>query len=88
MNNTLFKKVDGEKIRKYFNERPELVKAKVCLQAKVNRAVITDAQSRNSTRIVFWDAICDVLNVPRDYFDLVEKKQRLQKIQSASVWLI
>lgn len=71
-NITLYKAVDGKKIKKYFAEHPELTKSGVCKDAQVNRGVITDAQARNLTRIVFWNAICDVLKVPKDYFDLVE----------------
>lgn len=68
----LFKKVDGEKVAKFFAERPGLVKATVSKQALSNRNFVNDTIRKGRARVALWNNVCDVLEVPRDYFDYVE----------------
>ena len=70
-----FKDLDGAKVKKYFDEHKELVKAEVCRQAGVNKSTIADMIRRNEARIVNVNAVCDVLGIPRDYFDAPEVKE-------------
>ena len=65
----LFKKIDGKKVRMYFAERPELVKGTVSVKALSNRNFVNDVIRKGRARIALWNNVCDVLEVPRDYFD-------------------
>ena len=66
-----FKDIDGEKLKKYLNDN-KVVKVDLAREAGINKSAIHDAIRRNETRIINMNAICDVLGVPRDYFDAPE----------------
>ena len=72
----LFKKIDGKKVNLYFSERPELVKGTVSTKALSNRNFVNDAIRKNRARIALWNNVCDVLEVPRDFFDYVEPPEK------------
>lgn len=75
----LFKKIDGKKVNLYFAERPELVKGTVSVKALSNRNFVNDAIRKNRARIALWNNVCDVLEVPRDYFDWHEPEPLPEK---------
>ncbi len=76
----LFKRVDGPKVEKYFSERPNLAKSVVSKKALSNRNFISDAIRKGRARTALWNNVCDVLEVPRDYFDYVEPVKATESV--------
>ncbi|MDO5478184.1 MAG: hypothetical protein Q4G23_03370 [Clostridia bacterium] len=64
----LFKTIDSEKLDKYIRFH-NVNKSEVCTKAYLNRHFLNDATRKGRARIASFNAICDVMGVPRDYFD-------------------
>ena len=71
-NESLYKSVDGEKLKKYFEEHTEITKASICRKAYVHLNFIYDAYTQGRARIAYMNSICEALGVPREYFDAKE----------------
>ena len=82
--NELFKAIDGPKLKNYCDEKG-LVKVDICRKAGVSKSTIFDIIRRNESRIVNMNSICDVLEVPRDYFDKAEEPEVIPKIPEEEI---
>lgn len=72
MNGELFKKIDSNKTRTYFDDHANLSKSSISKQALSNRNFITQSIKTGYARIALWNNVCDIIGVPRDYFDYIE----------------
>lgn len=78
-----FKGIDGKKLHQYCAEH-KIIKADLCRAAGLSKSTIHDAIRREECRIVNMNALCDVLEVPRDYFDKVEEPEIIPETPKAS----
>ena len=64
-------RIDSEKALKYFEENP-FKRSEIASKAGVSPSYIRQAINHGYTNKVYWWAVCDVLGVPRDYFNYHE----------------
>lgn len=63
------KVIDGEKVKKYFNDHPEINKYNIGPKVYRSRSFINDAVRYGNPPKLAWEAACDYLGLPHDYFD-------------------
>lgn len=78
------KEIDSQKVIKYFEDHPNINKYSIGPKIYRSKSFINDAIRSSSALIVAWDACCDLLEVPRDYFDpdpepVVEEPQEVEE---------
>lgn len=61
--------IDGEKVRNYFKDHPEINKHDIGPKVYKSRSFINDVIRYCNPSILVWDACCDILGLPHDYFD-------------------
>lgn len=64
-------RIDSEKAKKYFAEHP-YNRSEIAFKAGVSPSYIRQAINHGYTNKVYWWAVCDVIGVPRDFFDYHE----------------
>lgn len=67
------KRVDVKKIDEYFKKK-KIPKSSVGPMVYKSKSYVHDIIRRGDVTVISWDKICDILSVPRDYFDIVEEK--------------
>ncbi len=73
-------RIDSDKANKYFAEHP-FKKSEIATKAGVSASYLRQAINHGYTNKVYWWAVCDVIGVPRDYFDYHEPEPEPEPVK-------